>query len=391
MIRSFLFYAYFCAVSLFGDISAVYLSWYADPCTTMTIHWHSLPEDSALLRLELPNGITPFSATTRLFANEPVVIHTVRVENLSPDTEYAFQLGNENKKYRFRTAPTNLDNPLKFIIGGDLYLSRHLFTKMGQVVVNQDPLFAVLGGDLAYAVNNPSIFADKPPKQWRKFLADWTKTMQTTTGRLIPFILVIGNHDINSKTQELFFSLFDYPGKELYRAVDFGSYLSLLLLDTGHVSAVEGPQTTWLAKALEQRKNVPHLMAVYHVGAYPSFYSYDSRGPKTIRTHWCPLFDKYAVRACFEHHSHAFKKTFPLKADQKAASEGTTYFGDGCWGGKPRKTHNAWYLKKASSQQHVFLAEMTSQSVSISALGIQGQVIDKTDLKSRQISQVFNN
>ncbi len=391
MIRSFLLYAYVCAFSLFGDISAIYLSWYADPSTTMTIQWHSLPEDSDLLRLELPDDITPFSATTRPFANEPVVIHTVRLQNLTPDTEYSFYLGDEAQKYQFRTAPTTLAKPLKFIIGGDLYLSRHLFYKMGQVVMDQDPLFAVLGGDLAYAVSNPSIFADKPSKQWRKFLADWTKCMRTTEGRLIPFLLVIGNHDINSTTQELVFSLFDYPGKELYQAVDFGSYLSLLLLDTGHVSAIEGPQTDWLAKALEQRKNVPHLMAVYHLGAYPSFYSYASRGPKTIRNHWCPLFDKYAVRACFEHHSHAFKKTFPLKADQKAATGGTIYFGDGCWGVKPRKTHNAWYLEKHSSQNHVFLVEMTPQSASISALGIQGQLIDKTDLKSRLILQAPNN
>ena len=356
----------------------------------MTIQWHSWPEDKALLRLELPDGITPFPVVTKPLSEEQIVIHTVRLQNLTPDTEYQFQLGDDVKKYRFRTAPIVLDKPLKFIVGGDVYMTRLPFYKMGQIAMKQDPLFAVLGGDLAYAVSNLSLFADKPPKQWRKFLGNWTKCMQTADGRLIPFLVVIGNHDINAKTRELVYALFDFPGKELYRAIDFGAYLSLLLLDTGHVSSIEGAQTQWLEKALEQRKNFSQLMAIYHLGAYPAFYSYNSRGPKMIRTHWSPLFDQYAVKACFEHHSHAFKKTFPIKGDQLDPT-GTIYFGDGCWGVKPRKTHPAWYLEKASSENHVFIVEMTPQSASISALGITGQLLDKTELQNRSVSQVTNN
>jgi hypothetical protein len=143
-----------------------------------------------------------------------------------------------------------------------------------------------------------------------------------------------------------------------------------------------GPQTAWLEKTLSERTKFPYLFAVYHVGAYPSFYSYESRWPKTIRDTWCPLFDKYGVQATFENHSHTYKKTYPLKANQKDPS-GTIYFGDGCWGVKPRKPHNAWYLEQVGSKNHVYLIEVTPQSASISALGANGELLNKTIISKK--------
>lgn len=364
---------------LWGDISAIYLSWYDDPATTMTIQWHTPLDGSLALQM---NGKT-YPDESHLFSTEPILIHTVHLRDLAPDTEYSFQIGKE--QYSFKTAPSELSKPLKFAIGGDMFLSTGLFRKMSHVVVEQDPLFAVLGGDLAYAINNPSLFAASPEKQWRKFLAEWTKTMKTESGRLIPFLLVPGNHDLSVKRNDLFFSLFAFPEKKLYRAIDFASTIRLVLLDTGHLTPVAGPQTEWLSKTLAERAEIPHLFAVYHVGAYPSFYSYESRGARNVRDHWCPLFDQYAVQAAFEHHSHAYKKTYPIKANQKDPL-GTIYFGDGCWGVKPRKPHNAWYLEQAAAKNHVYLVEVTAQSATIRAIDAYGKLLEKTVISSRETS-----
>jgi len=240
----------------------------------------------------------------------------------------------------------------------------------------------VLGGDLAYAIGHPHPFSSKPLTQWRHFLADWTQHLQTPNGRLIPFLLVPGNHDLSSKETGLFFALFDFPEKILYRTVDFGQYLSLVLLDTAHLSPIAGAQTQWLEKALSVRSDVSYLFAIYHVGAYPSFYEYEGKDPKSIRANWCPLFDRYNVQACFEHHSHAYKKTFPLKGNQKA-SPGTIYFGDGCWGVKPRITHKAWYLEKSASINHVYLIEMTATEARVNAISIQEKLIDRAIIPAR--------
>jgi len=384
MVRILFFCLLWLTVPLSAEISALYLSWYQDPATTMTIQWHTPKEDTSdTLQLLLDGTKTTFTGIHYPFPSEPLLIHTVRLKNLLPDTEYTFQIEPSPLKYTFRTAPLKLTRPLRFIIGGDLYQSPSLFRQMSHTVTSQDPLFAVLGGDIAYALGNLSLFSKKPATRWRKFLADWTEHLKTPSGRLIPFLLVAGNHDVSSYHQELFFALFDFPTKQLYRNIDFGAYLSLLLLDTGHFSPIAGEQTEWLQKALATRKDIPYLFPVYHVGAYPSFYAYDDSGAKKVRKYWCPLFDQYSLPAAFEHHSHTYKKTFPIKAEQKAPS-GTIYFGDGCWGAKPRKPQDHWYLEKIGSLNHVYLIEMTPDAASIRAIGLNGELIDNTEIRSRK-------
>ena len=386
MIRTILFYSLFYVATVCGNISTIYLSWSEDPTTTMTIQWHSSPGESDELRLQLPDGIVSFRAVTHPFAQEPISIHTIRLKDLLPDTEYSFQIADVAKKYTFRTAPTHLEKPIKFVIGGDLYTSPIVFRKMCHVVMSKDPLFAVLGGDLAYALNNPTLFAHKPAKQWLRFLADWTESMQTTEGRLVPFLIAPGNHDITTGKNELFFALFDFPEKQLHRAIDFGSYLSLVLLDTGHYSPIAGAQTTWLKSALASRTHFPYLFSIYHISAYPSFYSESCKTPKNIRANWCPVFDEYALQAAFEHHNHTYKKTVPLKANVENPL-GTVYFGDGCWGAKPRKIRKQSYLEKAASTNHFYLVEMTRKTASISAIGSKGELIDRAEIQAHASAQ----
>jgi 3',5'-cyclic AMP phosphodiesterase CpdA len=255
---------------------------------------------------------------------------------------------------------------------------------MGKTLLKLDPLFAVLGGDLAYALGLPLTMnlLTTPARQWRNFLADWKETFLAANNRLIPFLVAAGNHDITPDQYELFFSLFAFPKQELYRAIDFGSYLSLILLDTGHFQPIDGRQTLWLEKTLSKRSSVPYLFAAYHEGAYPSHYPYNGTKPKKIRTHWCPLFDKYHVQAAFEHHNHTYKKTYPLKAGA-IDPEGTLYFGDGCWGVYPRKTFNDWYLDIRSRKNNAYFIELDATSASIKALGLNGEILDDTKINPK--------
>ena len=62
-------------------------------------------------------------------------------------------------------------------------------------------------------------------------------------GRLIPMVACIGNHEVDGgygKPREkapFFYALFDGLFPETgYATLDFGDYLSLVLLDTGHTS-----------------------------------------------------------------------------------------------------------------------------------------------------------
>src|SRR3990167_2478016 len=238
--------------SICGDtITALYLSWYDDPTTTMTIQWHChLNKNEPFIYLTTPDKKKiKFESKHHPFADKPIQIHTVTLKNLTPNTSYSFQIGEKGTPYNFLTAPNTLTEPLRFCIGGDLYLSPKLFRKMAQNVCNQNPLFIVIGGDIAYAINkHPKPIYTSPADQWLTFLSDWKDHILAENNRVIPFLLVPGNHDITPSQYELFFSLFAFPEKRLYRAIDFGSYLSLFFLDTDHFQPIQGEQTKWLEK-----------------------------------------------------------------------------------------------------------------------------------------------
>jgi hypothetical protein len=361
--------------SLFADISALYLSWYGDPTTTMTIQWHTQLEEfgDTILIHTLDDDWEPIEGEHAPL--EQVLVHKVSLENLDPGTEYSFRIGDHPKIYRFRTAPANLDEPLRFVIGGDVYSNTKLFRRMAKTVMENDPHFAVLGGDIAYALTiHP--FRSSALRRWLAFLKDWKETMVTSDGRLIPFLIVPGNHDIATDNYDLFFSLFAFPQKQLYRSVDFGSYLSLLLLDTGHFQPIEGRQTLWLEKTLSSRTSIPYRFAVYHEAAYPSFYPYHGLIPKKIRANWAPLFEKYNLLAAFENHNHSFKRTYPIKANQ-IDPEGVVYFGDGGWGSPPRKTNDLWYLAKRNRKSSVLMVELSLHQASVQALDLLNHALDQ--------------
>ncbi len=370
----------FFAIAAHAEISALYLTWYGDPTTTMAIQWHTQNEEpSDSVHLETLDGKWYELKGSHTFLDQ-ILVHSLFLEHLDSDTEYSFRIGNDPTIYKFRTAPHILDKPIRFIVGGDVCCNCKLFRRMNKTVVENDPLFAVLGGDIAYAIHTAPFRTNSAPlRRWLSFLKDWKDQMKTHSNRLIPFVLVPGNHDIEPDNYELFFKLFAFPNKQLYRTLNFGSYLSLFLLDTGHFQPIEGRQTLWLEEALEEVANIPYRFAIYHQSAYPSYYPYHGAVAKKIRSHWAPLFEKHGILAAFENHNHAYKRTYPIKANQ-IDKHGVVYLGDGSWGAAPRNTNDAWYLDKKARKNAVFLVELTAKEAHIKALDLFNTLFDELKL-----------
>src|SRR6202034_3243463 len=126
------------------------------------------------------------------------------LEGLSPDTEYSFQIPADPALYKFRTAPQTLLRPFRFVIGGDAYQSKEDFRKMNPAIVHKNPLFAVIGGDIAYAISsNPFRLRSTSRNRWFSFLREWKEQMILPDGQVIPLVLVAGNHDIGPDEYEL--------------------------------------------------------------------------------------------------------------------------------------------------------------------------------------------
>lgn len=362
--------------------SALYLSWKGDPTTTMVIQWHtSLRSKESLLSYSV-EGKTGWERAEgqgeRLGASE-VLVHTVELQGLLPDTTYSFRLESSKNSYKFRTCPKALSRPLRFAVAGDAYFYLYPLRKVSKKMVQEDPDFIVVGGDIAYTQGHKSLFKGKDweTRRWGTFFKEWQKLMVTRDGRLIPMVVIVGNHDVRaSSSYNMFYTLFALPEKSPYRAFDFGDYLSLICLDTGHLSSIEGAQAAWLKEALTARQGVAYKFALYHVGAYPSVYTFEGRVPALIRDTWVPLFEKYGVKYAFEHHNHAYKRTHPIKAG-KIDPEGVVYLGDGAWGVSPRKPKERWYLAKTSQTNCFWLVTLDREGYHLKSIDREGKTIEE--------------
>src|SRR5690242_11653043 len=81
------------AGQLAAELSALYLSWYGDPSTTMTIQWHT-PVDQTNDKIEtqeLLSGKWIKAEGSHLELGDRLV-HKVALSNLLPDTEYSFRI-----------------------------------------------------------------------------------------------------------------------------------------------------------------------------------------------------------------------------------------------------------------------------------------------------------
>jgi hypothetical protein len=383
------FFLFLFALSpLFGKstLSVVYLSYQHDPAHTILIHWHAARKQAPKVAYRL-KGDAAWMVQEGIavqLSESKVCVHTVELMDLASDVEYEFCIQKES--FRFRTLPETLSRPVHFIIGGDALFDRKVFQKMNVQIAAQNPDFIVVGGDIAYTCGVPRWMQNlqSTTRRWHIFFTEWKKQMVTADGRLIPIVPVVGNHDVRLTAQgAYFYTLFSLPESIAFRVLDIGDYLSLFLLDTGHSCTIQGMQTNWLKMQLSQRENRPYKMAAYHVSAYPSVYPFEARTSRAAREAWSPVFERYRVPLVFEHHNHAYKRTFPLKSG-RIDPDGVVYIGDGSWGVHARATKPHWYLARGEKANAVCLVTLARAKADVKALQINGEAIDAISLLPMQ-------
>ncbi len=367
----------------------VYLTWQKSPSTTMTIQWISPTERKETIiyyrerkkekNWEEARGIAhPFPKM------EQYLLHSVQLEGLLPSTQYSFKLGLESPENQFLTAPATLSKEIQFVVGGDLYHDdSETLIKTCSEAASKNPLFALLGGDIAYAVTS-RFFAFEDTERWLEWIKIWHETMITPEGNRIPTLSAIGNHDLVKQYQQtpeqakVFSALFPMPGAQIYNVLDFNDFLSIWILDSGHAHPISGDQSKWLKNTLQNRAQVSHKIAIYHVPAYPSVRSFNNEISKAIRQFWVPLFEQFGIQTVFENHDHTYKRTYCLLKN-RIDPRGVLYIGDGCWGiSRARKLPllKRFYIEKHSSLRHFILVTLFPEAQLIQCIH-EGQVVDQ--------------
>jgi hypothetical protein len=378
----------------------LFLTWQRDPTTTITVQWVGPTKDAPTTVRVTPRDDdtdwTTAKVITKPFGNTDVKVHRCEITNLTPDTEYLLQIGTSIHTSRFRTMPAKATDTFTFVSGGDAGTGTHAIGT-NIIAAKQEPYFAFIGGDLAYD-NGTSA------KTAIQFLANYSKHMIDPKGRLIPLVSCLGNHEVRGgykgkrSDATYYLPLFDGLYKETtYNVLDFGDYLSLVMLDSGHVSPIAGAQTDWLDSALLARADRPHLFVANHVPAYPSYRAPGKSMPSGTnklleffgvkekpggtgaenRKFWCPLFEKHNVDVVLEHHDHTFKRTHPLIGGLRD-KYGVPYLGDGSWGQlrAPASPEKRSYLAAASQAYHMTVHKLEGEQRYHVALEENGRVAD---------------
>ena len=363
--------------------ASLFLTWQGDPTTSVVVQWVGEEDQDAEIRFGRYKKSRDQAAKAKIrdFPGTELKVHRFELTGLSPGEEYEFSLGERGPRRRFRTMPAKANDVIQFVSGGDSGIGSHALAN-NRLAAKQEPYFALIGGDLAY--DNGAA-----PKLFLKFLENYGTTMIDPEGRCIPMLSCLGNHEVQGGYRATrdkgasYFSVFDgFYSDTTYGVFDVGDYLSLVLLDTNHVSPIEGEQTDWLAKTLADRQERPHLIVANHVPAYPSAReAFKANGePGTgagNREHWSPLFEKYNVDVVLEHHDHTFKRSHPMK-DGRIDENGVLYLGDGSWGlirplQPPEKRP---YLAKAASSYHIAVHRLEGDKRFHVALAESGRVGD---------------
>lgn len=362
--------------------NTLFLTWQRDPTTTMTVQWIAAAGETsdtsvsfAPVKVDTVGRWPSQPSSAKPYPMTDLKVFRAELTGLSPGTDYQFRIGKDSPVYKFRTMPAKATDTIHFVSGGDCGVNAHAVSN-NISAARQDPMFAIIGGDLGYD-NGVSVDTSLA------FIRNYSRHMIGRDGRLIPLVTCIGNHEVEGGYNKprtkapFFYALFDglYP-ETGYATLDFGDYLSLVLLDTGHTSKIEGAQADWLEKTLKARADHPNVLAVNHVPSYPSYRPSDSAGNGS-RKHWVPLFEKYRVPVVLEHHDHTFKRTKPL-LNGMANDNGVLYLGDGSWGRlrTPHTPEQLSYLVKSSRDYHLSLHRIQGEERFHLAMDEFGKVMD---------------
>lgn len=378
------------------------LTWTGDPTTSIVIDRHRIAEDEdtpAIIHTR-PRGTDewlPIEAKRFPFPHSDRLVDRVSIENLQPDTEYEFRGSPGEKTYWFRTMPATLDRPIVMAAGGDVRHQKEWMSAMNRAAMQRDPDLIVWGGDLAYCdgrANNARV--------WYEFLDSMVETLVTPDGRVPPVVVGIGNHEIRrayhrgrikshadrENLAPFFYGLFAFPGDPGYGVLDFGNYMSIVMGDSDHSNPVGGEQTEWMEQTLRERRDVPHLIPVYHVPAYPSVRSFNDRVGRLVREHWVPLFEENGIRLVLENHDHSYKRSVPIFQGAEDAERGVIYMGDGSWGVGTRGVHKVdetWYLEQAQSIRHALIITLHPDRKVVDAIDAESNVIDTVTIPARKV------
>ena len=341
----------------------VYLTAGRDLTSEVFINVH-LPQDSAtFLTINVNNGQVIVNATEfdtpLLDKHDQRLVYAAFVSGLAPGSDHQFILETDGgpigeSVYQFRTAPSD---EILFTVAGDSGTTGYADDIMTQMIA-VSPHVAIVGGDVAYDNGFISCAC-----VWDKYISMWES--KKIDGRfMVPWSFAAGNHDLGvndnnvdafdqqynhcnpeetQRARPLFFAWFPFEvtsdnkptpvcSRTTLRKHSILNLANIWIMDTAYAETTQS-NVDFVNNNVDASGALN--FGVYHVPLYSSDKDEFSHG-EYLQDAWVtPIFDKWSFSACFENHSHTYKRTKGLFGGQIAQNQGkigTVYLGDGKMG-----------------------------------------------------------
>jgi len=339
--------------------------------TGVTIMWETPEPCTSLVGYGVHAKSPDFTETAE--DNSSVKLHRVRIENLSPDTLYRYQVryGKKVHTSTFHTAPSD-SRPIRFLIVGDtLRWGGGIYEKsaLPEFVDSQNPEFALNGGDLV----DRGTHYDEWPEHFDRF--------STLTAR-IPMFAARGSHEKHKHIgaeDDWFGKYFELPGGEPHSSFDWG-YAHIAVISWGHLNTSEC--RAFLDEDFSSTDK-PWKIIIFHRPVYSTGYrSYrDSRkvrGNKKLEA----IFDKHNVALVITAHTHIYERSFALRGGKRDDRNGTVYLVQGGLIGGDYPEEWSAVIPRDITPPHCNIVDVDEKHLEVKAFGLSAEnpsEIEKAD------------
>ena len=368
-----------------------------------TVNFPDILFDKSLTQLRYrKKGALDWSVIMGIAMNVPDtdrIVHTVQIEGLTPDTQYEFQVSSPHRSvyltwennpstsmvihwqtlkpftkkytsgfdtyntYMFKTVPVTLTGSFKVAQISDTHGGGEHLNDVFRRIGRHDTSVIIHGGDIATGNGGQA-----DASTWYGFF-DSINYAKDRQGNLIPILVTLGNHETwggssgiqyggagakpNFETgqrgdTEWYYAFFPvFPGLKGYGEITFGDYLSIMQIDPGISTLIEGEQTTWITNTLQDKSTIPNKLISLHYGPYPAgrrqYYSYNI----AVKDSLVPLWEEHKP-VVFSGHDHVWCVSPPIKNGEINLENGIRYLGSGTAGVQVREARNPktkWWIE----------------------------------------------
>jgi 3',5'-cyclic AMP phosphodiesterase CpdA len=320
------------------------------------VEWNrSLSEQG---QITLRDGLESITSRKTLASTHQVV----GLCGLKPGRSYAYRL-DDGPIHTFRTLPDGSSRSLRFAVVGDLGTKGEAQSAVFARIVEYDPDFIVMTGDLAY-----------PWGRYKDFQTHFLEPLAPVLAS-VPVFPAMGNHDAQADGGRAYLDLFSLPHNnpersERYYSFDAGP-VHIAVLDSSRPSLIRSPESSqlrWLDADLGSTRQRWKIV-VFHHAPYASAYLHGS--DKKIRKAIEPIIARHGVDLVLNGHSHTYQRSHPQEGD-------IVYIVTGGGGSNVRPVYKIWpFSNKVVGRRHHFVGlTLSGDTLTLTAIDRDGTEFD---------------